>query len=91
MRFLLFGLVFAEIPKGVVRNTTYDILEKLGFQQWYSQTFYDSYLINKIKVSFNILSKILNHVPADSKQLLDISRLPRKQLDEHQTRPLFAD
>ncbi|CBY14039.1 unnamed protein product [Oikopleura dioica] len=49
MRFLLFGLVFAEIPKGVVRNTTYDILEKLGFQKWYSQTFYDSYLINKIK------------------------------------------
>jgi hypothetical protein len=49
MRFFLFGLALAEIPKGVVRNTTYDVLEKLGFQQWYTQTFYDSYLINKLK------------------------------------------
>ena len=49
MRFLLFSLALAEIPKGVVRNTTYDVLEKLGFQQWYTQTFYDSYLINKLK------------------------------------------
>ena len=46
-------MALAEIPKGVVRNYTYDDLEKLGFRQKYTQLFYDSYLIKKITVNLN--------------------------------------